>query len=175
MTPMSNDTFLAGTKAAVEGDADTPFAFSLDRVAYAKDNHLLGTGLARTFVRNTRTDRLSPGAGTPGRRTGRRLEGLRRLAPGQDLHRVAGEEHPAGRHAIDPHPEHGPVRGDILDDGCGRWVAGFADADLLAQAQPSPLGCVAGHDGAVRFEVDVVFHRTIGAARRERVMNVTGG
>lgn len=36
----------------ISADQETRFAISLDRLAYAKDNHRLGSDLVRTFVRN---------------------------------------------------------------------------------------------------------------------------
>mgnify|MGYP003407485465 FL=1 len=45
------DPALAALKARVDGDAQARFAISLDRLAYAKDNYVLGTDLVRTFVR----------------------------------------------------------------------------------------------------------------------------
>lgn len=45
----------AGLQTIAERVASDPaarFAISLDRLAYAKDNHRLGTDLVRTFVRN---------------------------------------------------------------------------------------------------------------------------
>lgn len=38
-------------KSRIEADPAARFAISLDRLAYAKDNHVLGTDLVRTFVR----------------------------------------------------------------------------------------------------------------------------
>ncbi|PVZ52615.1 hypothetical protein C9424_19865 [Arthrobacter sp. H-02-3] len=38
-------------EARIEADPAARFAVSLDRLAYAKDNHVLGTDLVRTFVR----------------------------------------------------------------------------------------------------------------------------
>jgi hypothetical protein len=43
---------LTAMKARIAADPETRFAISLDRLAYAKDNHLLGSDLVRTFVRN---------------------------------------------------------------------------------------------------------------------------
>jgi hypothetical protein len=45
------DQTLPDIKARIEADPATRFAVSLDRLAYAKDNHVLGTDLVRTFVR----------------------------------------------------------------------------------------------------------------------------
>lgn len=45
------DQMLLDTKARIEADPQARFAVSLDRLAYAKDNHPLGTDLVRTFVR----------------------------------------------------------------------------------------------------------------------------
>lgn len=45
------DQTLPDIKARIEADPGARFAISLDRLAYAKDNHLLGTDLVRTFVR----------------------------------------------------------------------------------------------------------------------------
>jgi hypothetical protein len=39
-------------KERVSADPAARFAISLDRLAYAKDNHRLGSDLVRTFVRN---------------------------------------------------------------------------------------------------------------------------
>jgi hypothetical protein len=39
-------------KERVAADPGARFAISLDRLAYAKDNHRLGSDLVRTFVRN---------------------------------------------------------------------------------------------------------------------------
>lgn len=52
-------TFLDATKRRVLADADARFAISLDRLAYAKDNHALGTDLVRTFARTVDTDYLA--------------------------------------------------------------------------------------------------------------------
>lgn len=52
-------TFLADTKARVLADPDARFAISLDHLAYAKDNHALGTDLVRTFARDVDTDYLA--------------------------------------------------------------------------------------------------------------------
>jgi hypothetical protein len=46
MTPPSNEIVLAETKAAIEADADALLAISQDLLAYAKNKHRLGTGLA---------------------------------------------------------------------------------------------------------------------------------
>ena len=43
---------LQDIKERIADDAGARFAISLDRLAYAKDNHRLGTDLVRTFVRN---------------------------------------------------------------------------------------------------------------------------
>lgn len=51
--------FLAKTKANVLADQDARFAISLDRLAYAKDNHALGTDLVRTYARSVDTDYLA--------------------------------------------------------------------------------------------------------------------
>lgn len=45
------DQTLPDIKARIEADPAARFAVSLDRLAYAKDNHILGTDLVRTFVR----------------------------------------------------------------------------------------------------------------------------
>jgi hypothetical protein len=47
---VSADT-LAALRAGVDADSAARFAVSLDRLAYAKDNHTLGTDLVRTFIR----------------------------------------------------------------------------------------------------------------------------
>jgi predicted ATP-dependent protease len=49
---------LAEMKARITADPDARFAVSLDRLAYAKDNHVLGTDLVRTFVRTVDTEYL---------------------------------------------------------------------------------------------------------------------
>lgn len=46
------DQTLHDIKARIEADPDARFAISLDRLGYAKDNHILGTDLVRTFVRS---------------------------------------------------------------------------------------------------------------------------
>lgn len=46
------DQTLPDIKARIAADPVARFAISLDRLAYAKDNHLLGSDLVRTFVRN---------------------------------------------------------------------------------------------------------------------------
>lgn len=43
---------IAELKARVASDPEARFAISLDRLAYAKDNHRLGSDLVRTFVRS---------------------------------------------------------------------------------------------------------------------------
>ncbi len=50
---------LTELKARVLADPDARFAISLDRLAYAKDNHALGTDLVRTFAREVDTDYLA--------------------------------------------------------------------------------------------------------------------
>lgn len=46
------ETLLTSMKNRIEADPDARFAVSLDRLAYAKDNHRLGSDLVRTYVRN---------------------------------------------------------------------------------------------------------------------------
>lgn len=50
--------FLTEAKARIAADPSARFAVSLDRLAYAKDNHALGTDLVRTYVRNIDPDDL---------------------------------------------------------------------------------------------------------------------
>lgn len=50
---------LAELKDRIVADPEARFAVSLDRLAYAKDNHVLGTDLVRTFVRTVDTEYLS--------------------------------------------------------------------------------------------------------------------
>jgi hypothetical protein len=50
--------FLTETKSRLTADPAARFAVSLDRLAYAKDNHALGTDLVRTYVRNVDVDDL---------------------------------------------------------------------------------------------------------------------
>ncbi len=49
----------AETKDRIVADPEARFAVSLDKPAYAKDNHVLGTDLVRTFLRVVDTDYLS--------------------------------------------------------------------------------------------------------------------
>ncbi len=51
------DTEITAMKARIDDDPRARFAISLDRLAYAKDNHRLGSDLVRAFVRNV--DRTS--------------------------------------------------------------------------------------------------------------------
>lgn len=46
------DTLLTAMKNRIAADPETRFAISLDRLAYAKDNHRLGSDLVRTYARN---------------------------------------------------------------------------------------------------------------------------
>lgn len=46
------DASLAAMKSRIVSDPGARFAVSLDRLAYAKDNHIIGSDLVRTFVRN---------------------------------------------------------------------------------------------------------------------------
>ncbi|HEY8701688.1 MAG TPA: hypothetical protein VIM08_12150 [Arthrobacter sp.] len=46
------NTQLTALKSRIAADPDARFAISLDRLAYAKDNHRLGSDLVRTYVRN---------------------------------------------------------------------------------------------------------------------------
>jgi hypothetical protein len=46
------DNQLQSMQARIAADPEARFAISLDRLAYAKDNHRLGSDLVRTFVRN---------------------------------------------------------------------------------------------------------------------------
>lgn len=45
------DQILPDIKARIYDHPNARFAISLDRLAYAMDNHILGTDLVRTFVR----------------------------------------------------------------------------------------------------------------------------
>jgi hypothetical protein len=56
---MTDTSFIAETKSRLAADPEARFAISLDRLAYAKDNHLIGSDLVRTFVRNADTDTLT--------------------------------------------------------------------------------------------------------------------
>jgi len=56
---MNDQIFLTQTGVRLAGDPQARFAISLDRLAYAKDNHLIGSDLVRTFVRNVDTDTLA--------------------------------------------------------------------------------------------------------------------
>lgn len=49
---------LPALAAAIKDCPETRFAISLDRLAYAKDNHRLGTDLVRTFVRGADVGRM---------------------------------------------------------------------------------------------------------------------
>lgn len=49
---MTTITSLPAMKTRILADPEARFAISLDRLAYAKDNHRLGSDLVRTFVRN---------------------------------------------------------------------------------------------------------------------------
>lgn len=53
------DQTLPDIKARIEADPNARFAVSLDRLAYAKDNHVLGTDLVRTFVRRNQPATLT--------------------------------------------------------------------------------------------------------------------
>jgi predicted ATP-dependent protease len=58
MSAATDPQFLATMKARIAADPAARFAVSLDRLAYAKDNHALGTDLVRTYVRNVDLDEL---------------------------------------------------------------------------------------------------------------------
>lgn len=49
---MTDTATMSSLQARIAADPDARFAISLDRLAYAKDNHVLGTDLVRTYVRN---------------------------------------------------------------------------------------------------------------------------
>ncbi|NKR13535.1 hypothetical protein A5N17_06700 [Arthrobacter sp. D2] len=51
-TELSSDSPLKALSACIAADPGARFAISLDRLAYANDNHRLGSDLVRTFVRN---------------------------------------------------------------------------------------------------------------------------
>jgi hypothetical protein len=53
------DTQLQSLQADIADDPRARFAISLDRLAYAQDNHRLGSDLVRTYVRNTDVETLS--------------------------------------------------------------------------------------------------------------------
>jgi hypothetical protein len=55
---MTSQTTLDDIRGKIEADPSARFAVSLDRLAYAKDNHALGTDLVRTYVRNVELDEL---------------------------------------------------------------------------------------------------------------------
>lgn len=57
-TPAEHN-FLTETGSRLAGDPVARFAISLDRLAYAKDNHRIGSDLVRTFVRNVDADTLT--------------------------------------------------------------------------------------------------------------------
>ncbi|HEX9086473.1 MAG TPA: hypothetical protein VF867_02975 [Arthrobacter sp.] len=56
---MTDQNFLTETRTRLAGDPQARFAISLDKLAYAKDNHRIGSDLVRTFVRNVDTDTLA--------------------------------------------------------------------------------------------------------------------
>lgn len=56
---MTETNFLTETATRLAADPQARFAISLDRLAYAKDNHVIGSDLVRTFVRNVDTDTLA--------------------------------------------------------------------------------------------------------------------
>lgn len=49
---LTTDSQLTTLRDRIATDTGARFAISLDRLAYAKDNHRLGSDLVRTFVRN---------------------------------------------------------------------------------------------------------------------------
>ncbi|MDJ0459910.1 hypothetical protein PUN71_022130 [Arthrobacter sp. NQ7] len=53
------DTQLQSLQADIIDEPRARFAISLDRLAYAQDNHRLGSDLVRTYVRNTDPDTLT--------------------------------------------------------------------------------------------------------------------
>lgn len=56
---LADPRFLAATRGQIAADPEARFAISLDRLAYAKDNHRLGSDLVRTFVRSVSLSALS--------------------------------------------------------------------------------------------------------------------
>lgn len=56
---MTDTNVLIETKSRLAADPQARFAISLDRLAYAKDNHLIGSDLVRTFIRNVDTDTMT--------------------------------------------------------------------------------------------------------------------
>lgn len=54
------DSHLQSLQAGITDDPRARFAISLDRLAYAQDNHRLGSDLVRTYVRNVDPETLSP-------------------------------------------------------------------------------------------------------------------
>lgn len=52
-------TQLQTLQADITDEPRARFAISLDRLAYAQDNHRLGSDLVRTYVRNTDPDTLT--------------------------------------------------------------------------------------------------------------------
>jgi len=69
------NTQLTALKSRIAADPDARFAISLDRLAYAKDNHRLGSDLVRTYVRSVDRTTLTGQLAKPGkpgiRRTGK--------------------------------------------------------------------------------------------------------
>jgi hypothetical protein len=53
------DTQLHTLQADIIDERRARFIISLDRLAYAQDNHRLGSDLVRTYVRNTDVDTLT--------------------------------------------------------------------------------------------------------------------
>lgn len=72
---------LAELKDRVLADPETRFAVSLDRLAYAKDNHVLGTDLVRTYTRAVDTDYLAENEAAAVARLRRGMNALTGRAP----------------------------------------------------------------------------------------------
>lgn len=118
---------LTETRTRIEADPQARFAVSLDRLAYAKDNHVLGTDLVRTFVRrnppHTLTGQLQEDVA--------RLRGGMRALTGRD--EVLGTRY--GNLAVAVRAGGASVF-DWIDDEEARTVVariGAADAGLAAR------------------------------------------
>lgn len=55
---MTDQNFFTSTKTGIAADPDARFAISLDRLADANDNHVIGSDLVRAFVRKVDIDTL---------------------------------------------------------------------------------------------------------------------
>ncbi|HEX9227526.1 MAG TPA: hypothetical protein VF885_12860 [Arthrobacter sp.] len=124
---MTDPDFLAATKSRIEDDPQARFAVSLDRLAYAKDNHVLGTDLVRTFVRRNPPHTLTGQL----REDVARLRGGMRALTGRD--EVLGGRY--GDLAVAVRAGGGSVFEWVDDEEARTVVAriGVADADLASR------------------------------------------